>query len=119
MLERLDGRHDSSVIVSIKRNLNHVFMTRQGGALIRVDDYGVPDFNQYNSRFQAVPEIRKMIEKNIKEFEPRLKNVRVSYNQNDNSNALILNFLISAYLGKDNVQMTIVMTETGRIRVKG
>lgn len=118
LFERLDGLNDGSVKQSIERNLNNIFMTRQGSTLIRVDDFGVPDFNGYGSREKAIPEIEKIIVKNIREFEPRLKNVRVRHKQDD-STSLRLNFSIEAYLGRDNTQITIVMTETGKIRVQG
>ena len=118
LFERLDGLNEGSEKASIERNLNNVFMTRQGSVLTRVDDFGIPDFNGYGSREKAIPEIEKIIVKNIKEFEPRLRNVRVRH-QRDESSALKLNFSIEAYLGNDNTQITIVMTETGKIRIQG
>jgi len=118
LLERLDGINDNSVNKSIERNLNHIFITRQGSTLIRVDDYGIPDFNHYDSREKAIPEIIQSIKNNIREFEPRLKNIRIKYTPDDSS-LLKLKFAINATIERDNAQITIVMTETGRIRVLG
>ncbi len=116
LLERLDGL-EGTVLDSIKRNLDQIFITRQGSVLTQVDSFGIEDFNHYNSRIQAAPEIAKMIKKNINMFEPRLKNVRVSFD-NQVVSKLLLNFHIHAYTVEHDVEISIVLTEAGNIKVQ-
>ena len=107
---------------SVLQNLQDIFNTRQGNVLT-LPDYGSPDFNDMVSKFpDAIMEIRKTILNNIREYEPRLKNIRVRHILDD-ENPLSLQFEIQAELNlaktKSSVAFTTVMGDSGRINVRG
>ena len=107
---------------SILRNLQNLFNTRQGSVLT-LADYGSPDFNDLVDQFpDAIMEIRKSILYNVKEYEPRLKNIRVRHIP-DEDNPLDLKFEIYGQLnlGKSraSVAFTTIMGDSGRIKIRG
>jgi type VI secretion system protein len=107
---------------SILRNLQNMFNTRQGSVLT-VAEYGSPDFNDLVDQFpDAIMEIRKSILYNVKEYEPRLKNIRVRHIP-DEENPLDLKFEISGQLNlgksRTSVAFTTIMGDSGRIRIRG
>lgn len=110
------------LLQSVLRNLQDIFNTRQGNVLT-LPDYGSPDFNDMVSKFpDAIMEIRKTILNNVREYEPRLKNIRVRHILDD-ENPLSLQFEIQAQLNlgktRSSVVFTTVMGESGRINVRG
>jgi len=132
LLERIDHSEEESihqltpdtdkVLQSVLKNLQNIFNTRQGSALI-LPDYGSPDFNDMISRFpDAITEIRKAIFNNVKEYEPRLKNIRVRHIPNE-ENPLDLQFEIHAELklgeNRSPVAFTTIMGDSGRIKIRG
>ncbi|WP_069472948.1 type VI secretion system baseplate subunit TssE [Candidatus Marithrix sp. Canyon 246] len=107
---------------SILRNLQNMFNTRQGSVLT-VADYGSPDFNDLVDQFpDAIMEIRKSILYNVKQYEPRLKNIRVRHIA-DEENPLDLKFEISGQLNlgksRTSVAFTTIMGDSGRIKIRG
>lgn len=107
---------------SILRNLQNIFNTRQGSVLT-VAEYGSPDFNDLVDQFpDAIMEIRKSILYNVKEYEPRLKNIRVRHIP-DEENPLDLKFEISGQLNlgksRTSVAFTTIMGDSGRIKIRG
>ncbi len=107
---------------SILRNLQNIFNTRQGSVLT-LADYGSPDFNDLVDQFpDAIMEIRKSILYNVKEYEPRLKNIRVRHIP-DEENPLDLKFEIYGQLNLGNsrtsVAFTTIMGDSGRIKIRG
>jgi type VI secretion system protein len=107
---------------SILRNLQNMFNTRQGSVLT-VAEYGSPDFNDLVDQFpDAIMEIRKSILYNVKEYEPRLKNIRVRHIP-DEDNPLDLKFEISGQLNlgksRTSVAFTTIMGDSGRIKIRG
>ncbi|MEN8217487.1 MAG: type VI secretion system baseplate subunit TssE [Pseudomonadota bacterium] len=132
LLERIDHSEEESIrqlppdenklLQSILQNLQNLFNTRQGSALI-LPDYGSPDFNDMVSRFpDAIMEIRKAILNNVKEYEPRLKNIRVRHIPNEEK-LLDLQFEIHAQLNlgrsRSKVAFTTIMGDSGRIKIRG
>lgn len=107
---------------SILRNLQNIFNTRQGSVLT-LADYGSPDFNDLVDQFpDAIMEIRKSILYNVKEYEPRLKNIRVRHIP-DEENPLDLKFEIYGQLNlsksRASVAFTTIMGDSGRIKIRG
>jgi type VI secretion system protein len=107
---------------SILRNLQNMFNTRQGSVLT-VAEYGSPDFNDLVDQFpDAIMEIRKSILYNVKQYEPRLKNIRVRHIP-DEENPLDLKFEISGQLNlgksRTSVAFTTIMGDSGRIKIRG
>jgi len=107
---------------SILRNLQNIFNTRQGSVLT-LAEYGSPDFNDLVDQFpDAIMEIRKSILYNVKQYEPRLKNIRVRHIA-DEENPLDLKFEISGQLNlgksRTSVAFTTIMGDSGRIKIRG
>lgn len=132
LLERIDHPEDESIRQltpdtdklsrSILRNLQNIFNTRQGSVLT-LADYGSPDFNDLVDQFpDAIMEIRKSILYNVKEYEPRLKNIRVKHIP-DEENPLDLKFEIYGQLNlgksKNSIAFTTIMGDSGRIKIRG
>jgi type VI secretion system protein len=132
LLERIDHPEEESVrqltpdteklLDSVLGNLQRIFNTRKGSVL-SLPDYGSPDFNDLVDQFpDAIMEIRKAILINVKEYEPRLKNIRVRHIPDD-ENPLDLKFEISGQLNLGNsrtsVAFTTIMGDSGRIKVRG
>lgn len=132
LLERIDHPESESIRKltpdtdelsrSILRNLQNIFNTRQGSVLT-LADYGSPDFNDLVDQFpDAIMEIRKSILYNVKEYEPRLKNIRVRHIP-DEENPLDLKFEIYGQLNLGNsrasVAFTTIMGDSGRIKIRG
>lgn len=67
------------IIWSIRDNLTRIFSSR-AGLLPHLPDYGLPDITEiYRQMPYAIPKLKEAIEATIAEYEPRLKNVRVTY----------------------------------------
>ncbi|MCP4698986.1 MAG: type VI secretion system baseplate subunit TssE [Gammaproteobacteria bacterium] len=133
LLERIDHYEEESLreltidkeklLESVLKHMQNMFNTRQGSA-VTLPNYGIPDFNDLVSRFpDAITEIKKAIRDSIKNYEPRLRNIRVKHIP-DEENPLNLQFEIAGQLvagrGRGgSVSFTTIMGESGRIRVWG
>lgn len=89
LLERLaDPRADSPLTIaentqqladSILRHLRKMLNIRQGHTLIQ-PEYGMPDITEFiQSLPQTVEAVQQAIRNSIEKFEPRLRNVTVTY----------------------------------------
>jgi type VI secretion system protein len=67
---------ESAIMDSILRNLGVLLNSRQGCCETR-PDYGLSDFNGGQDIRGAFPAIAREVERQIRLFEPRLRNVRV------------------------------------------
>jgi type VI secretion system protein len=131
LLERLravelnpDLRGESDPVVAIQSVLGHVVKilnTRQGSAPI-AQDFGVPDFTAIASSFgmESVAQIEEAITRVIQKYEPRLAEVRVSFEpQSDKSFSLA--FKLVARLAGEGRQTPVVfetiLNPDGRIMV--
>jgi type VI secretion system protein len=110
----------SARIESVLRHLDALFNTHRGSALAR-PDYGVPDFNDLIFDFpSAVPRLARIIEEQIRAFEPRLENcsARPAESAGD---PLALEFIVTAGLaGEEGRRINFATTigNDGRFRVR-
>ncbi len=120
--DRLDN--SSSYTDSILEHLRNILNTRRGSVLI-ADNYGMPDLTNFpgENLGEAVLELEKMMRVTIERYEPRLKNIKISYNP-DASDALTLKFGLSAELIVDNagqqrpIFFETVITSDGMVKVE-
>ena len=70
-----------SEVDSILEHLRNVLNTRQGSVQI-ADNYGMPDLTNFpgENLSVAVFELEKIIKTTVERYEPRLVNIKVSYN---------------------------------------
>jgi type VI secretion system protein len=107
---------------SILRHLRKMLNTRQGHALIQ-PEYGMPDVTEF---IQSLPEMVEVVQRGIRnsieKFEPRLRNVTVSYLPSSDV-ATNLRFEITAELVTDQEEASVwfetAVTPTGQIEIKG
>lgn len=67
------------IIWSIRDNLTRLFASR-AGLLPHLPDYGLPDITEiYRQMPYGIPKLKEAMETAIAEYEPRLKNARVTY----------------------------------------
>jgi type VI secretion system protein len=82
---------------SVMRNLHRILNSRRGGART-VPDYGLPDLADVVHSFpDVIVELSRIIKECIERYEPRLRNVRVTFVP-DEADLLILRFHIAAEL---------------------
>lgn len=115
------SQSESAVFDSILLNLRVILNSREGCCEIR-PDFGLRDFNStsdYRSLFRT---IALDVERQIRLFEPRLRNVSVSPVE-DKTKPLELVFQISADLAYDDklvrVAFSSILGSDGRIRCNG
>ena len=119
---RLSG---ADLLDSVLANLNRIFNCNQGSSMAR-PDYGVPDFNQLISDFpDAVPRLTRVIEEQIRMFEPRLTACKVRFVDDpaeQSPHGLIsLNFVITAeLLDTDNeiIRFETIFADDGKLHVR-
>jgi len=122
--DKLDNEGNSSYIDSILEHLRNILNTRRGSVLI-ADNYGMPDLTNFpgENLGEAVLELERMMRVTIERYEPRLRNIRISYNP-DTSDALTLKFGLSAELIIDNsgqqrpIFFETVITSDGIVKVE-
>lgn len=105
------------LIYSIMDHLNRMFNTRMG-SIPHLKNYGLPDISEiYRKMPLGIDELRKAVAKTVEEYEPRLKNVRV-VRQEDNEQETRLVFILSAEMkrgGMVRFQTTFVSTGSSTI----
>jgi len=112
--------HSSGEVQSIVNHLRRLLNTRVGSASIG-DDYGIPDLtNVIGSEYsQTVAELQQKIQKAIAKYEPRLKNVRIAI-ELDQDDVLSLRFRAEGQVvGGDNLPIvfeTVISTD-GKINI--
>jgi type VI secretion system protein len=89
---------DSAVLSSIGGYLAKLLNTHQGSVL-QDPSYGIPDINLLTSSFglEQKRDLEEILSRVITGYEPRLKNVEVTY-MPDDSRPLIISFRISGEL---------------------
>jgi type VI secretion system protein len=112
LFERLDTAGSLSAVVdnfsatlvteSVVDNIRRIFNTRQGAVETR-PDYGMPDLNDVVSLYlEAVPAIEQAVREQIEKFEPRLRNVEVSFEAQPDD-PMALGFVVTALIvGRDD-----------------
>jgi type VI secretion system protein len=121
--EELEHNHDSLAMSSILDHLRNILNTRRGSVQI-ADNYGMPDLTNFpgDNLSTAVVELEKMLKNTIEKYEPRLTNVKVSYNPDMNNN-LTLKFGLSAEIvagygeGQQPIFFETVITSDGIVKV--
>lgn len=114
LFERIQGKSSGSshharmnaLVKSIKQNLNQILNSRpdacQSSAAL-----GMPDLNDAT---QAAMDFRKSLEVSISDcirvYEPRIRNVQVSFIESD-ADALLLQFSITAFIDLDSQRQLI------------
>ena len=126
---RLGGGFDefidaSSVDVdSILEHLRNILNSRHGSVMI-ADNYGMPDLTNFpgENLGASVKELERIMKSTIEKYEPRLTNVRISYNP-ESSGGLALKFglfaEISATYGEKRLPIFFetVITSDGFVKV--
>ena len=115
---------NTSLINSILEHLSNILNTRHGSAQI-ADTYGMPDLTNFpgDNLGNSVNELERLMTRTIEKYEPRLKNVKVSYNPDTNSN-LTLKFGLYAEIVTDYdenqqpVFFETVITSDGVVRIE-
>ncbi|HET6369858.1 MAG TPA: type VI secretion system baseplate subunit TssE [Nitrospiria bacterium] len=107
---------------SILRHLRKMLNTRQGHALIQ-PEYGMPDVTEFRENLPEMVEIvQQGIRNSVEKFEPRLRNVTVSFvpSQDDWTN---LRFEITGELVTEREEASVwfetSVSPEGHIEVKG
>ncbi|NKN36392.1 type VI secretion system baseplate subunit TssE [Agrobacterium sp. a22-2] len=119
--ERADFTDDSAILDSILANLQLILNSRKGCCETR-PDFGLSDFNataDYRSSFLS---IARDVERQMRAFEPRLRNVSVQPVE-DKTRPLEFIFHVSGELAHDDrtirVSFDSVLNSDGRMRFSG
>lgn len=122
LFERLENQTANSAcgVTSVALHLGKMLSIR-AGSVQTLPDYGLPDFNDMNqSLHESLSQSRLLIERFIRAYEPRLKNVRVTALPRGHD-PLALAFAIEALLvvkgTRQPVTFTARLSDTGRIEV--
>lgn len=107
---------------SVLRHLRKMLNTRQGHSLTQ-PEYGMPDVTEF---IQNLPEmvdvVQRGIRNSIEKFEPRLREVTVTYVPSQDI-AASLRFEITAELATDRDEASVwfetAVTPTGQIEIRG
>nr|WP_134434921.1 type VI secretion system baseplate subunit TssE [Pseudomonas azotoformans] len=107
-------------VTSVARHLGKMLSIR-AGSVQTLPDYGMPDLNDMNqSLHESLSQSRLLIERFIRAYEPRLKQVRVMTLPRDHD-PLALAFAIEATLvvkgGAQPVVFTARLSDSGRVEV--
>lgn len=132
LLERIaDPRADEPLTIventqqladSILRHLQKMLNTRQGHVLIQ-PEYGMPDITEFvHSMPGSLKKVQSAIRNSIEKFEPRLRNVDISYVPAEDDK-LSLRFEITAELVTDKEDASVwfetAVFSDGHIKIKG
>jgi type VI secretion system protein len=131
LLERLGDRshakaltvaEDSQLLAdSILRHLRRMLNTRQGHVLTQ-GDYGMPDVTGFVQNLpDMVTATQRAIQNSIEKFEPRLRNIHVTYAPSDDK--LNVHFEITGELVTDKEEAAVwfetFLTPSGHIEIRG
>ncbi|WP_411382478.1 type VI secretion system baseplate subunit TssE [Pseudomonas sp. MPB26] len=122
LFERLErpAATPSCRVTSVALHLGKMLGIR-AGSVQTLPDYGLPDLNDMNqSLHESLTQARLLIERFIRTYEPRLKQVRVTALPRD-YDPLALAFAIEAFLvvngSKKPVAFTARLSDSGRVEV--
>ena len=118
-----DGRRLESVNPSTWRersilsNLDRLMNTRQG-AISHLPDYGVPDLSDvYREMPGSIPELQQSIAHAVQVYEPRLRQVRVEYQDTDQYTMQLVFLLTALTLDGDRVRFKTTFSSEEETRV--
>jgi len=117
------AREDPAKIIdSVLRHLQRILNTRRGSVPI-AEDYGVPDFTDLMHSYpESVREIEGSVRQLIQKYEPRLKDIRVSFIPQE-EDIFWLRFQILARLLTEDERIPVffesLMGTDGRVTIKG
>ncbi|NWN49917.1 type VI secretion system baseplate subunit TssE [Pseudomonas sp. MAFF 301514] len=122
LFERLErpAATPASSVTSVAHHLGKMLSIR-AGSVQTLPDYGMPDLNDMNqSLHESLSQSRLLIERFIRAYEPRLKQVKVMTLPRDHD-PLALAFAIEASLVVKGVAQPVVFTarlsDSGRVEV--
>ncbi len=83
---------------SILKYVQNILSTRQGSVVISYD-FGIPDVTNFHDKSygEYIKEMENSLVKTILKYEPRLKNVKVVYDKDENKTT-VMHFKIEAQL---------------------
>lgn len=120
-LRLVPGDH-SALLASVLGNLRDVLGSRQGSAPAH-PELGLPPPNELCQNYPAsIAEVQRAIAGTIARYEPRLRDVQVTYVQVEGEE-LIVHFQVSATLTSGGRRQTIAfetsVDHSGRVKVQG
>lgn len=91
-----DRSIDSNDVDSILEHLRNILNSRHGSVMI-ADNYGMPDLTNFpgENLGASVKELERIMKATVEKYEPRLTNVRISYDP-ESSSGFSLKFGLSA-----------------------
>ena len=83
---------------SILKYVQSILSTKQGSAVIAYD-FGIPDITNFHNKSygEYIKEMETSLAKTIANYEPRLKSIKVTYDQQDGKTT-VMHFKIKAQL---------------------
>lgn len=115
---------DNDVEAAITQHLIRLLNTRQGSCLT-CPDYGLVEISELLFEFpDAVGIMQRAIKNAIQTYEPRLKNVQVRHAKSEETNAMILEFEITAQLQlpdgrRQSLRFATTVDPSGNVRLAG
>lgn len=121
LFQRLERSTNSACRVTSVASYLGKMLSIRAGSVQTLPDYGLPDLNDMNqSLHESLSQSRLLIERFIRAYEPRLKDVRVRTLPRDHD-PLALGFAIEATLMAKGTKQSVVFTarlcDSGRIEV--
>lgn len=116
-------REDPAKIVdSVLGHLRRILNTRRGNVPIS-EDYGIPDFTDFLRSYpESVRDIERSIRQLIRDYEPRLKSVRVRFIAQE-EDLFSVSFHIAARLATEDERVPVMFESyvgaDGRVKIKG
>ena len=113
---------ERAIVDSVHEHLSKLLNTRQG-SVPALPDYGLPDFNDIAKRFpDSITELRREIQRCIRQYEPRLDNVEIEYVR-DELSLLDMKYEIRADVrvgtGKSKIYFETTMHSSGQVDLRG
>ena len=107
---------------SILKYIQNILSTKQGSAIISYD-FGIPDVTNFHDKSygEYIKEMEESLTKTILTYEPRLKNVKVIYDKQEERTTL-LHFKIEAQLRNFediDVVFETVINPDGKVAIYG
>jgi len=126
-IARLESKDTRGNLTSVEREINSIIShlqrmmnTRQGSVPIAMD-YGIPDFTNFpgETLSKTGQKMEKIIRESILKYEPRLHNVKISFDIQPDD-VLALRFKLDAILASDkNVPVVVetIFSSSGRVNI--
>jgi type VI secretion system protein len=109
-----------AILRSVMKNLQQILNTRQGSAAAQMD-LGIPSPHELLQGFPVTQDrAQQVIRRSIMAYEPRLANVIVRYDKQEDK-AMDMRFQVTAQLAggnqRDPISFTTAVTQDGRVRL--